>query len=70
MAHSLLSTQSRCSAQTIFMEEKQFTKSEVLKLCERAVIDAGYGSCAAILIVRFLRKIIEREAKQRDDLVS
>jgi hypothetical protein len=45
------------------MEEKEFTKSEVVKLCERAVMDAGYGSCAAILIVRFLRRILEREAE-------
>jgi hypothetical protein len=43
------------------MEEKQFTKSEVVKLCERAVMDAGYGSCATILIVRSLKKILERK---------
>ncbi len=39
-------------------EEKQFTKTDVVRLCKKAVLDEGYGECAAILIVRRLEGIL------------
>jgi hypothetical protein len=38
----------------------QFTKAEVMRLCEQSVLDVGYGPCAAILMLGALEKILER----------
>jgi hypothetical protein len=41
--------------------EKEFSKTDVMSLTQQAILDAGYGPLAAVLILRSLAKILDRD---------
>jgi len=43
--------------------QQTYTRADIHQLTQQAVLDAGYGPLAAVLILRSLGKILERESE-------